>query len=160
MIVYSNTTPFIALASIDRLDLLPQLFGKVHVAEAVIAECAAGGRIVVPDLRGMEWVVPVADEQDAALPVLFDLDKGEKQTILLAKKKASDKVIIDERIGRQVAEYLGLNITGTLGVLIKAKALGLIPSFFDAAMDMQQQGIRYNQKLITRLATHVEECSR
>ncbi len=66
MIVYSNTTPFIALASIDRLDLLPQLFGTVHVAEAVIAECAAGGRIVVPDLRGLEWIVPVADEQNAS----------------------------------------------------------------------------------------------
>jgi len=88
MIVYSNTTPFIALASIDRLDLLPALFGKVYVAE-----------------------------------------------------------------------YLGLNITGTLGVLIKAKALGLIPSFVDAVMDMQQQGIRYNQKLIARLAAHIEEGS-
>jgi len=114
VIVYSNTTPFIALSSIDRLDLLPQLFGEIYVAEAVIAECAAGGRIVVPDLRGLEWVVPVA-------------------------------------------EYLGLNITGTLGVLIKAKSLGLIPSFSAAAMDMQEQGIRYNKKLIARLASHIDE---
>jgi len=157
MMVYSNTTPFIALASIDRLDLLPQLFGKIHVAEAVIDECDAGGRIIVPDLRGLEWIVPVADEQDFAMPVLFDLDQGEKQTILLAKKNIADKVIIDERIGRQVAEYLDLNITGTLGVLIKAKSLGLIPSFSEAAMDMQQQGIRYNKKLIARLAAYIEE---
>ncbi len=157
MIVYSNTTPFIALASIDQLDLLPQLFGKIYVAEAVIAECAAGGHIVVPDLRTLEWIVPVVDEKDAAIPVLFDLDQGEKQTILLAKKNVSDKVIIDERIGRQVAEYLGLNITGTLGVLIKARTLGLIPSFSEAAMDMQQQGIRYNKNLITRLAAFIKE---
>ena len=157
MIVYSNTTPFIALASIDRLGLLPELFGKVHVAEAVIAECAAGGRIVVPNLCKLDWVVPVADEPDAALPVLFDLDQGEKQTVFLAKKNVADKVIIDERIGRQVAEYLGLNVTGTLGVLIKAKSLGLIPSFSGAAMEMRRQGIRYNQKLIARLAAHVGE---
>ncbi len=157
MIVYSNTTPFIALASIDRLDLLPGLFGTIYVADAVIAECAAGGSIVVPDLRDFEWIVPVADEQDVAMPVLFDLDQGEKQTLLLAKKNVSDKVIIDERIGRQVAEYLGLNITGTLGVLIKAKSLGLIPSFTDAAMDMQQHGIRYNKRLIARLADYIQE---
>jgi len=62
-----------------------------------------------------------------------------------------------ERIGRQVAEYLGLSVTGTLGVLIKAKAIGLIPSFFRAAMDMKEQGIRYNKALIARLATHIGE---
>ena len=157
MIVYSNTTPFIALASIDRLDLLPQLFGKIYVAEAVIAECAAGGRIIVPDLKGLEWVVPVADELDVAMPVLFDLDQGEKQTILLAKKNLADKVIIDERIGRQVAEYVGLSVTGTLGVLIKARSLGLISSFSEAVVDMQQQGIRYNQNLIARLAAYIDE---
>jgi len=157
MIVYSNTTPFIALASIDQLNLLPQLFGKVYVAEAVIAECAAGGRIVVPALKNLNWVVSVADEHDISIPILFDLDQGEKQTLLLAKKNGSDKVIIDERIGRQVAEYMGLNIIGTLGVLVKAKALGLIPSFSKSVMAMQQQGIRYNQRLIARLATYVEE---
>jgi len=39
-----------------------------------------------------------------------------------------------------VAEYLGLNITGTLGVLIKAKALGLISSFVDAVMEHAATG--------------------
>jgi len=52
---------------------------------------------------------------------------------------------------------MGLNITGTLGVLIKAKSLGLISSFSAAAMDMQQQGIRYNKKLIARLAAYIGE---
>lgn len=51
MKVFSNTTPFIALASIQQLDLLPQLFGQVHVTEEVIGECAVGGPVVVPPLR-------------------------------------------------------------------------------------------------------------
>jgi predicted nucleic acid-binding protein len=38
VIIYSNTTPFIALSSIDQLDMLPKIFGKVHVAKAVIDE--------------------------------------------------------------------------------------------------------------------------
>ncbi len=59
MIVFSNTTPFIALAGIDRLELLPRLFSKVHVAQCVIAECAAGGPIPVPALDKLDWVVPV-----------------------------------------------------------------------------------------------------
>lgn len=107
MIVYSNTTPFIALASIGQLELLPKIFGKVRVAEAVINECAEGGRVLVPDLRQIDWVVPVADDNDLALTVLFELDRGEKQTILLARKHKAGKVIIDERIGRGIAEYPG-----------------------------------------------------
>ena len=53
MIVFTNTTPLIALSSIDQLQLLPQLFGNLYIAEAVIDECAEGGRIVVPDLRAL-----------------------------------------------------------------------------------------------------------
>jgi predicted nucleic acid-binding protein len=48
VIVFSNTTPFIALARIGQLHLLPQLFGTVHVAESVIGECADGGRLDNP----------------------------------------------------------------------------------------------------------------
>ena len=112
MIVFSNTTPFIALASIGQLHLLPQLFGTVHVAESVIGECADGGRIVVPALRSLDWVIPVVDEATSGLPVLLELDRGEKQTIILARKYAAHRVIIDERLGRRIAEYLGLNVTG------------------------------------------------
>lgn len=157
MIVYSNTTPFIALASIGRLELLPKIFGMIHVADAVIGECAEGGRVLVPDLRQLDWIRPIADVNDASLTVLFELDRGEKQTILLALNNKAGKVIIDEQIGRRTAEYLGLNVTGTLGVLAKAKALGLIDSFKDAAFAMQQQGIYYNTPLIHRLAQHLGE---
>ena len=157
MIVFSNTTPFIALASIGQLELLPKLFGKVHVAESVIDECAEGGRILVPNLRSLDWVIHVADEKTSTLPILFELDRGEKQTIGLARKHGAAKVIIDERLGRRVAEYLGLSVTGTLGVLAKAKTTGLIPSFHEAAQAMRQQGIHYNAGLITRLAQHLGE---
>ena len=50
MIVFSNTTPFIALSSIDKLDLLAQLFSEVCVVPEVVEECCVGGSIGVPDL--------------------------------------------------------------------------------------------------------------
>ncbi len=159
MKIFSNTTPFIALASIGQLELLPQIFQQVHVAESVIAECAEGGRILVPDLRSLNWVVPVADETTSGLPIIFELDRGEKQTLFLAKKYTADRVLMDERLGRRVAEYLGLQVTGTLGVLAKAKVGGLIPSFCDAAHAMRQQGIHYHVDLISRLARHLGEIS-
>lgn len=52
---------------------------------------------------------------------------------------------------------LDLNVVGTLGLLAKAKTLGLIDSFRDAALSMQRQGIYYNTSLIQRLAQQLGE---
>ena len=136
---------------------MPQLFGSVYVAQSVIEECAEGGEILVPHLQTLSWVRPVADESSSNLPVLFELDRGEKQTLLLASKHHDSLVIIDERLGRNVAEYMGLQVTGTLGVLAKAKTRGLIPSFYAAAQGMREQGIYYSEGLIARLAQHLGE---
>ena len=48
MIVFSNTTPIIALSSIQQLNLLPSLFGHIHLVNEVVNECEAGGAIAVP----------------------------------------------------------------------------------------------------------------
>ncbi len=54
-------------------------------------------------------------------------------------------------------KYLGLNITGTLGILLKAKQQGSIASFADCARQMQVHGIRYNTALLRKLAKQVGE---
>jgi predicted nucleic acid-binding protein len=79
--VFSNTTPFIALSSIGRLDLLPAMFGQIHVVDEVIDECAAGGSIAVPPLQELDWVIPVHYPAQPAPHVLLELDKGEKATL-------------------------------------------------------------------------------
>ena len=160
MRVFSNTTPLLALSSIGRLHLLEQLFGTVSVASSVVDECREGGRIAVPNLTAIPWIQVQPDEEATSLPVLFELDRGEKQTLLLAIRQRADLVLIDERLGRRTAEYLGLKFTGTLGILLKARAAGLIPSFLNAAMAMKEQGIYYNSALIHRLAMLVGEMRR
>lgn len=157
MKVFSNTTPFIALASIDRLDLLPKLFGKIHVVDEVIDECAVGGLIAVAPLRSLDWVVPVRGIAHPAPHPLLELDKGEKATLQAALADHADLVLMDEKIGRNMAEYLGLKVSGTLGVLLKARKAGLISSFRDAAELMCAQGVFYNLALIERLAETVGE---
>jgi uncharacterized protein len=134
--VFCNTTPFIALASIDRLDLLHQVLGDISVADAVVEECARGGPIPVPALRNLPWITVYPDLPPKDWSAVLDLDRGEQQTLLLARHHGSDLVVIDERRARNLAEYLGLRVTGTLGILAKAKASGLIPSFRRAAAAM------------------------
>ncbi len=115
MIVFSNTTPLIALASVDALHLLPDLFHRVHIAASVAAECRVGGPIKVPDLSSLPWleIAPVPPPSKTPSP-LWELDAGERDTIELACARKADLVIIDEKLGRNHAEFLGLRITGTL----------------------------------------------
>jgi predicted nucleic acid-binding protein len=157
VIVFSNTTPFIALSSINKLDLLPKLFGKIHVVTEVIEECAVGGTIPVPDLRKLPWIVEISSSEAIIISILLELDKGEKYTLQMAKELKVDRVIIDEKIGRDVAEYLGLEVTGTLGILLKSQQNGLIESFTESANVMADQGIHYNKKLINKLAKVIGE---
>lgn len=159
MKVFSNTTPIIALSSIGQLALLPALFKNVHLAASVIEECAAGGQITEPDLRGLPWVVPIAaDSSDPPVSsLLFELDRGERDTLHLAMVRGADLVLLDERLGRNLADYLGLRVTGILGVLLKAKQQGLISSFADCAEAMRRQGIHFNSALIGRLAAEIGE---
>jgi len=157
MIVFSNTTPIIALSSLQRLDLLPRLFGHIHLVAEVVEECEAGGAIAVPSLRGFDWLSIVSSTPISQPSVLLELDKGEKHTLDMAQKQQADWVLIDEKIGRNMAEYLGLRVTGTLGVLLKAKQQGLIVSFQECVAAMQNQGIYYHPGLIQKLLAQIGE---
>jgi len=74
--------------------------------------------------------------------LLYQLDYGERNVILNALKLKADLVLIDDRIARNIAEYMGLNVKGTLGVLVDAKRKGLITSSpFSAVIFMKEPTI-------------------
>ena len=159
MIIFTNTTPIIALSSIQQLDLMPQLFERVYVVDTVINECARGGKIIVPDLNKLAWLERVESKNYPHNPLLISLDDGEKHTLEAALAHQADYAIIDEKLGRNLAEYLGVKVIGTLGILLKAKQQNKITSFVDCVKSMQAQGIRYNNQLVERLAELVGETS-
>lgn len=66
------------------------------------------------------------------------LDQGESDAISLAVKSRSDLMLIDEREGRQIARSLGLRLTGTLGILIRAKLEGSLTSLEEAIYELQE----------------------
>lgn len=157
MIVFFNTTPIIALSSIQQLNLLPELFGHLHLVNEVVDECEVGGAIAVPSLRGLNWLTIVESTPVSRPSLLLELDKGEKHTLDMAQKYQADWVLIDEKIGRNMAEYLDLKVTGTLGILLKAKQQGLIASFNECVTAMKNQGIYYHPELIKKLLLHIGE---
>ena len=143
MSVFSNTTPFIALSSVGHLSLLPQLFGAIHIVDAVAAECAAGGPIPVPPMQELAWVTIVSVPLPEPGSVLWDLGAGERMTLHAAMLNKANRVLIDEKIGRNLAEHLGLAVTGTLGVVLKARQLGLVASFSALVLHMRPRGTSF-----------------
>lgn len=59
---------------------------------------------------------------------MYELEQGEAEVIVLAKEKKIKKVLIDEKVARLQARILGLDVIGTLGLLLKAKRKGLVSS--------------------------------
>jgi predicted nucleic acid-binding protein len=141
----------------QKLDLLPRLFQKIHIVEEVSNECRAGHRIQVPDLVQLPWIEIINASPLVHSTRLLALDKGEQHTLDMAIKYHADWVVIDEKIGRNVAEYLGLKVVGTLGILLKAKQAGWIASFTENVLAMQAKGIFYHPGLIKRLAATAGE---
>ncbi|BCV22998.1 DUF3368 domain-containing protein [Moorella sp. Hama-1] len=57
-----------------------------------------------------------------------DLNDGEAEAIALAIEKKAEIVFLDEREAREIAQFYGLSKAGVLGLLIRAKKEGKIPS--------------------------------
>lgn len=75
------------------------------------------------------------------------LHDGEVEVMLLAQETGADTVVIDDNAARKTAEYLGLPLTGTLGILIKAKQRGLLDAVMPVIRQMEQNGIYYSESI-------------
>ena len=157
MKVICNTTPFIALSSIDQIGLLKEVYSSIILPRAVIEEINEGGKINVPDLTAFDWIEVIPNVTNVENRLLFQLDYGEQQVVLNALKLKPDLVLIDDKTARNIAEYLGINVKGTLGVLVEAKRKGLISSFKESALNMKEYGIRFSEQLINEISSSLEE---
>ena len=153
-LVVSNTTPIITLAQVEQLPLLQQLYGTVLIPPAVRAEILAGGqRVGAKELRQATYIktIPLQDPRRADL--LSDLDRGEAEAIALAMEQNANLLIMDERLGRRHATRLGLNLTGSIGVLVKAKQVGYISAVKPLLHKLAQSNIHLSPTLIKQALT-------
>ena len=68
--------------------------------------------------------------------------------ILAQEDKRADLLIIDDNAAKKTAKYLGLPVTGTLGVLLKAKNLGHIEAVKPVLEKMQNAGFYISQDVV------------
>ena len=152
MIVVSDTTPLIGLASIGRLNVLQELFGEVYIPQAVYDETVTYGRAegrAKQDVDNASWI-HVAQVQDRlAVNIMLDeMDLGEVEAIVLAGEMEADWVLMDEKKGRRKLAQLDIPKIGTIGILLKAKQIGLIPSLRREIESLQKISFSISQLVV------------
>ena len=137
--VIINASPILALHEIGRLEILRDLYGEVTIPEAVRREVTAQN---VHTLDGCTWI-HVAEITGVAAKELFTsaLHEGEVEVLLLAKEQNADLIVIDDGLARRHAARLNLNITGTVGVLLRAKSSGVIGEIKPILDNLVQDGL-------------------
>ena len=131
MIVVADTSVILNLCRIQHEHLLQQLFKRVLIPDEVADEFA---RLVKIQKRFSGLVLPAWIEvlpSPKSIPVEVvqaELDAGEAAAIALFLKQKAEALLIDEALGRSVAEKLGIRTIGIIRILIEARDRELISS--------------------------------
>ena len=151
MIVVSDTSPLNYLILIELHDLLPKLFDRILIPDAVHRELKSAA---APDpikrflAEVPAWLEVRPSGEIDATPRL--LDSGEREVIALALSTKADSVLLDERKGRQVAREQGLRVSGTLGVIRLAADQKLI-TLKDALDRLEKTNFRVSPRLFNSI---------
>ena len=125
MKVVADTSPLISLNAIGRLDLLKGLFGQIAIPSGVKKELEAGER----GFALQDWfkVLDVKD-YDVIKILNMGIGLGESEAITLYFEEKYDLIILDDKGARKIAANLGMEVIGTIGILLEAKKKNLIKS--------------------------------
>lgn len=147
--IIADTSCFIILNKIRNLDILKQLYGTVTITQEVYQEYNA-------DLPDWVEILSVTDTHRQQI-LEIQVDKGEASAIALALEMADSVIILDDNKARKIAESLGLNVTGTIGIIIKAKLSGIIPSVKPFLEKIKKTDFRMSAELENQALKEAEE---
>ena len=142
--VIVDTSVLIALEKINLLDVLCKMYSEIILPEAVIGEFGT------PPIT-CYCVKKVESPLARFLSSDLNLGKGESEVIALANETGT-KTIIDDLKARGIAEKLGLKVSGTIGVLLKAESLGLINSAYEKIKELKENGFYVSGELLNEVS--------
>jgi uncharacterized protein len=158
MLIVSNTSPILNLAIIGQLELIRQQFTQISIPPGVAAELKIDedrpGSEIIRHAIAAEWIQiqPVGQSTGIIRLLRQTLDQGESEAIALAIEIGADLLLLDERDARKAAKSLGLEVTGVLGILLKAKQTGSLVKLEPVLKDLEQiAGFRISLNLLSQL---------
>lgn len=148
-VVVADSTCLIGLARIGRLQILQQLFGEILIPPAVFRETVTDGRgrPGAAEVAAALWIRTVEIQNLAeARRLALELGAGESESIVLATEQHADFLVVDDRRARNKALNHGLPVVGTLALLARAQAKGLLPATCDVTLELRRAGFWFMEE--------------
>lgn len=148
--VISNTSPLLYLHQVRQLEILRKLYGVVTIPTAVEQELARGSRLgyAVPPLSDIDWIRVRQIADSDLLPTIIDLGAGEAEVLALGLEIPNSLLILDDQLGRRIARLNQLTLTGTLGVLVRAKERGVLDAVKPVIENLQRTSMHLHEDLV------------
>jgi len=148
-IIISDTSCLILFNKIGELQLLKEISGEVFITNTVKEEFG----------KELPTWIKIKDPDDGRYQKLveMELDKGEASAIALSLTLENSILIIDDLKGRKVAERLKLRYSGSFGVILKAKQLGVIQSVKPILSKIKKTNFRFSQQLFEIILEQANE---
>lgn len=118
--IISDASCLIVLSNIDELKILRLVYGQITITPEIVSEFGE----FLPSWFDVLSPKNKLRQSDLELQV----DRGEASAIALALEIPGSTLIVDDQRARKLADKLGIDFTGTLGVIVKAKLCGIISS--------------------------------
>ena len=155
-----DASPLIFLAKLGRLKLLQEGANTVCVPQAVLDEiCVKPDQATqIIEQASQSWLsVCQIRERNAVEILLADLDLGEAQVIVLAKEICADRVVMDDLDARRFARRIGLDLIGTMGLLLAARLRGEISTVRTEIERLESFGFRVSPSLVKAILEQAGE---
>ena len=147
-VVVSDTSPLIVLSNIGEIEILKKLFRKIIIPKAVYEEFG----------KYYDWIEIMEVKNKVAVKILNkSLHKGESEAIILSIELNADLLIVDDKDARKVASDLGLNIIGTVGILLLAKKKGYYKEIKPIIDKLLEKGFRLSKDVVEYVLKEADE---
>ena len=158
-VVICNTSPLLYLHQVSKLELLAELYGEVTVPPAVESELQAGQEraIDVPMISDIGWMHIRSPSAKKFPPFPVDLGVGEAQVIALGLELGGSLLVLDDRLARRMARVNGLPVTGTLGILLRAKEAGFLTAIRPTLEQLQKTTMWLPEELVHLVLAEAKE---
>lgn len=155
----SNTSPLLYLYRIGVLDWLPELFAEIWVPQAVILELETGHSqgYAIPSLDAYSWLEIIEANPPPSEWLSLDLGLGELAAMSLALQHPDRTVLLDDALARRISQAAGLQVWGTLRVLLEAQSMGLTPAIKPLLEQLSSAGMWLSPSIQKRILALAKE---